>query len=291
MDARAEIRTFLTSRRAALTPEQAGLPDYGGTRRVAGLRRGEVAMLAGVSVEYYTRLERGNLGGVSGSVLEAVARALQLDETEQAHLDDLARVANATTTARARRRPAPLVIRPSVRHILAAMTTPAYVRNNRFDILEANPSGLALYSELYRGPERPVNTARFIFLDPRATRFFTDWDGIAHSAVGALRVQVGKNPHDRQLAELIGELSARSDDFRTWWAKHDVYVHGYGVKRLRHPVVGDLELAYDAMELPGDTGLSMVAYSAEPGSASSDALRLLASWSAAEQEAGARTGR
>ena len=289
MDTRSEIRTFLASRRAKLTPEQAGLPDYGGTRRVAGLRRGEVAMLAGVSVEYYTRLERGNLGGVSDSVLEALARALQLDETEIAHLYDLARAAGTTTpSARARRRPTAPTVRPSVRNLLAAMTTPAYVRNNRFDILDANAGGLALYSELYRNPGRPVNTARFVFLDPRATRFFTDWERIAGDAVGALRTQAGRNPHDQQLTNLIGELSTHSDEFRTRWARHDVYVHGYGSKRLRHPVVGDLELSFDAMELPGDTGLAMVAYSAEPGSASEDALKLLASWSATEDKAGTR---
>ena len=288
MDARAEIRTFLTSRRAKLTPEQAGLPDFGGTRRVSGLRRGEVAMLAGVSVEYYIRLERGNLGGVSDSVLDALARALQLDETEQAHLNDLARAVNTTATARARRRPAEPTMRPSVRHLLAAMTTPAYVRNNRFDILEANPSAQALYSELHRAAERPVNTARFIFLDPHATHFFVDWERIARDAVGALRAQAGRDPHDRQLSNLIGELSTRSDDFRTWWARHDVYVHGYGSKRLRHPVVGDLELAFNAMELPGGSGLTMVAYNAEPGSAAEDALKLLASWSATDDSAGMR---
>jgi PAS domain-containing protein len=280
MDDRAEIRTFLTSRRARLTPEQVGLPDYGGARRVAGLRRGEVAMLAGVSVEYYTRLERGNLGGVSDSVLDAVARALRLDETERTHLLDLARGANTTSTARARRRPAESHVRASVRHILTAMTAPAYVRNNRFDMLAANPGGLALYSELYLGAEGPPNTARFIFLDPNATRFFVDWERIARDAVGALRIQAGKNPYDRQLSNLIGELSTRSEDFRTWWAKHDVYVHGYGKKRFHHPVVGDLELAFDAMELPGNSGLTMIAYSAEPGSPSEDNLKLLASWSA-----------
>jgi PAS domain-containing protein len=280
MDDRSEIRAFLTSRRAKLTPEQAGLPDYGSSRRVAGLRRGEVALLAGVSVEYYTRMERGNLSGVSDSVLEALARGLQLDDNERAHLFDLARAGNASSTARSRRRPAATKVRTSVRNLLATMTAPAYVRNNRFDILAANPLAEALYSEMFAGPARPPNTARFVFLDPRATRFFADWERIARDAAGALRIEAGKNPYDRELSDLIGELSTRSDVFRTWWTTHDVYVHGCGTKRFRHPVVGDLELAFDALQLPGDTGLTMLAYSTPPGSASEDALKLLASWSA-----------
>ena len=280
MDSRAEIRTFLTSRRARLTPAEAGLPSYGGSRRVAGLRRGEVAMLAGVSVEYYTRLERGNLGGVSDSVLDAVVRALQLDETERSYLYDLARAANTSASARDRRRPTASKVRPSVQRILTAMTAPAFVRNNRFDILAANPLAAALYCEMFAGPARPVNTARFAFLDPCARRFFVDWERIARDSVGALRIQAGHNPYDKELSNLIGELSTRSDDFRTRWAQQEVHVHRFGSKRFHHPVVGELELTYDAMELPGDAGLAMIAYSAEPGSASDNALKLLASWSA-----------
>ena len=280
MDSRTEIQAFLTSRRARITPEDAGLPSYGGTRRVTGLRRGEVATLAGVSVEYYTRLERGNLGGVSDSVLDAVVRALRLDETERLHLYDLARAANTTTSARARRRPTASKVRPSVGRILTAMAAPALVRNNRFDILEANPLARALYSEMFTGSPGPVNTARFAFLDPRARRFFVDWEVIARDSVGALRIQAGQNPYDKELSNLIGELSTRSDEFRTRWADHEVHVHRHGNKRFRHPVVGELELDYDAMELPGDAGLTMIAYSAEPGSGSDDGLKLLASWSA-----------
>ena len=281
MDNRAEIRTFLTSRRARITPDQAGLPAYGGSRRVEGLRRGEVAMLAGVSVEYYTRLERGNLAGVSDSVLDALARALQLDETEQTHLYDLARAASTpAATARARRRPTPSQVRPSVQHLLAAMTAaPAFVRNNRFDILAANPLGRSLYSPMFTASPGAVNTARFVFLDPRSTGFFVDWERVARDAVGALRVEAARNPYDRDLSDLIGELSTRSDPFRAWWGTHDVYVH-------RHALVGDLTLAHEAMSLPGDAGLTMVAYSAEPGSPSEDGLKLLASWTA---DAGART--
>jgi hypothetical protein len=281
VDNRSEIREFLTSRRAKITPEQAGIPAYG-NRRVAGLRRGEVAALAGVSVEYYTRLERGNLGGVSESVLDALARALCLDDTERAHLDDLARAASTpAATARARRRPAHAKVRPSVLHLLAAMTgVPALVRNNRFDILAANPLGRALYAPMFAAAGEPANTARFVFLDHRAPAFFVEWERVARDAVGALRVEAGRNPYDRELSNLIGELSTRSDDFRVWWGHHDVYVHRHTTKHFRHPSVGDLELAVETMPLSGDTGHTLVAYSAEPGSAAEDGLKLLASWSA-----------
>jgi transcriptional regulator with XRE-family HTH domain len=280
VDNRNEIRAFLTSRRAKITPAQAGLPVYGGTRRVSGLRRGEVAMLAGVSVEYYTRLERGNLSGASESVLDALAGALQLDDVERTHLFDLARAANASTTARARRRSSAPRVRPSVQRILDSMVgTPALVRNNHFDVLSANALGSALYSEMFTSPLQPVNSARFIFLDPRSRRFYVNWERMAKDAIGALRLAAGKNPYDRGLTDLIGELSTRSDMFRTWWAAHDVYVHRSGTKHIHHPVVGELELAYEGMQLAGDDGLTVVAYSATPGSPSEDALNLLASWS------------
>jgi transcriptional regulator with XRE-family HTH domain len=196
VDNRTEIRQFLASRRARITPQQAGLPTYGGNRRVAGLRREEVALLAGVSVDYYTRLERGNLGGVSESVLDALARALQLDEAERGHLFDLARAAN--TTARSPRRcPAQQRVRPGVQRILDAMTdTPADVRNGRRDILAANRLGYALYSEIFIDPVRPANVARFVFLSPRAREFFPDWESTANDLVANLRTEAGRNPHD-----------------------------------------------------------------------------------------------
>jgi transcriptional regulator with XRE-family HTH domain len=279
VDNRNEIRQFLTSRRARITPEQAGLPTYGGNRRVPGLRREEVALLAGVSVDYYTRLERGNLGGVSESVLEALAQALQLDEAERGHLFDLARAAN--TSSPTRRRPAQQRVRPGVQRILDAMTdAPADVRNGRGDILAANRLGYALYSELYIDPVRPANVARFVFLSPRARAFFPDWERAANDIVANLRTEAGRNPYDRGLQDLVGELSTRSEAFRTRWAAHNVRYHHTGRKRLHHPVVGDLELTYEVMALPADAGLSLVVYSAEPGSASLDGLRLLASWAA-----------
>ncbi|MFC8616080.1 helix-turn-helix transcriptional regulator [Micromonospora purpureochromogenes] len=282
MDSRTEIRDFLTSRRAKITPERAGLPAYGGNRRVAGLRREEVALLAGVSVDYYTRLERGNLSGVSESVLEAIARALQLDEAERAHLFDLARAANATPgTARTRRRPSQQV-RPGVQRLLDAMTlAPAYVRNGRLDVLAANQLGRAVFAPLFDASTRTPNIARFIFLDPAAQDFYVEWEQLAGDTVALLRAEAGRDPYDRALSDLVGELSTRSDVFRTWWAAHNVRLHRSGTKHLHHPVVGDLTLEFESMDLTADTGLRLNAYSAEPGSPSQEALNLLASWTAA----------
>ncbi len=278
MDNRNEVREFLVSRRARVNPEQAGLPAYGGNRRVPGLRREEVALLAGVSIDYYIRLERGNLGGVSESVLDAVARALQLDEPEREHLVDLARAAGPAPRTR---RPVQQQVRPTVQRILDAMNdAPAYVRNGRRDILGANRLGYALYSELYADPVRPVNVARFVFLNPRARDFFLDWDRAAGDLVANLRTEAGRNPYDRALTDLVGELSVHSEEFRALWASHNVRFHQSGLKDIHHPVVGDLHLAFEAMDLPADAGLSLIVYSAEPGSASADALNLLASWTA-----------
>jgi transcriptional regulator with XRE-family HTH domain len=285
VDNRSEVRDFLVSRRARIAPDQAGLPAFGANRRVPGLRREEVALLAGVSVDYYTRLERGNLTGVSESVLEALAGALQLDEAERAHLWDLARGANATTT-RSRRRPGRQLVRPSVQRILDAMTgTPAYARNGRREILAANRLGYALYSEAYLDPARPVNIARFVFLSPRARAFFVNWESAANDTVAILRTEAGRNPYDQGLSNLVGELSTRSEEFRTRWAAHNVRLHRTGFKDVHHPVVGDLHLSFEAMDLPADAGLSIVVYSAEPESASEDALSLLASWAATLDQA------
>jgi transcriptional regulator with XRE-family HTH domain len=274
---RSEIREFLISRRARITPDRAGLRVYGDNRRVPGLRREEVALLAGVSVDYYTRLERGNLSGASEGVLEALARALQLDEPERAHLFHLARAAH--TTSPPRRRASRQRIRPGVQRMLDAMTAaPAFVRNGRLDILGANRLGYALYS-VYASPGRPANTARFAFLDPRAEDFYLDWDRVTDEVVAILRSEAGRDPYDRNLSDLVGELSTQSDLFRKKWAAHNVRFHDTGVKRLHHPVVGDLELTYEAMQLAADQGLTMFAYTAEPGSKSAEALNLLASWS------------
>jgi transcriptional regulator with XRE-family HTH domain len=288
MDSRNEIRDFLISRRARITPEQAGLPAYGANRRVAGLRREEVAMLAGVSVDYYIRLERGNARGVSDSVLENLARALHLDEAERAHLYDLVRAAN--TGPRAPRRPARQQVRPAVQRLLDAMImAPVYVRNGRMDVLAANRLGRALFAPLFGSPAKPTNMARFIFLDPAAADFYQEWDQLASDTVALLRAEAGRNPTDRALSDLIGELSTRSDVFRVRWAHHNVRQHRSGIKHFHHPVVGDISLAYESLELVADPGLVLNGYSAEPGTASEDALNLLASWAAtADQEPAAK---
>jgi transcriptional regulator with XRE-family HTH domain len=279
MDARADIREFLTTRRAKITPDQAGLAAYGTRRRVAGLRREEVAMLAGISVEYYTRLERGTTTGASEEVLEGIARALQLDEAERAHLFDLVRAASATPSHR--RRPAQDRVRPAILQILDSMIgVPAYLRNSRLDILAANPLGRALYAPVLADPTGTPNMARFIFLDPSASEFFRNWDSAASDAVAILRAAAGHDPYDRRLSDLIGELSTRSDEFRVRWAAHNVKFHRTGAKDLHHPVVGRLTLAFEALELPGDSGQRILVYTAEPGSPSAEALNLLASWSA-----------
>jgi transcriptional regulator with XRE-family HTH domain len=278
VDAKSEIREFLTSRRARVTPEQAGLRTFGGMRRVPGLRREEVAILAGVSVDYYTRLERGNVAGVSETVLEALARALRLDDVERAHLFALARAARTSAPRRRRRAQR---IRPSVQHMLDAMTgVPAFVRNDRLDVLAANRLGRALYSQHFDSPYQPVNSARFAFLDPRATSFYLDWDRVANDVVAVLHAEAGRDPYDRDLSDLVGELSTRSETFRALWAAHNVRKHDTGVKRFHHPVVGELSVTYEAMELVADPGLTMFVYTAEPGSKSEEALNVLASWTA-----------
>jgi transcriptional regulator with XRE-family HTH domain len=277
MDTRSEIREFLTSRRARITPEQVGLATYG-SRRVPGLRREEVAVLAGVSVPYYTRIERGDMAGVSDSVLQALSRALQLDEAEQAHLFDLARAIQPTTTPR-RRRSIKQPIRPSVQHILDAITgAAAFVRNDSLDVLAANPLGHALYSQMFAGPWRPANAARFIFLDPQARGFYPDWNKAANDTVAVLRASAGRDPYDRCLSDLVGELSTQSDEFRTRWAQHNVRQHITGIKHFHHPAVGEISLTYDRLDLVADPGLTMYTYTAQPGSRHEETLRLLGSW-------------
>ena len=275
MDNRADVRQFLATRRAAITPEQAGLSLYGRNRRVTGLRREEVALLAGVSVDYYTRLERGNLAGVSESVLDGLARALRLDEAEREHLHDLARAVNAPVRVRRTRQR----VRPSVRHLLDAMAdVPAFVVTARLDVVAANRLARALYSWGPDDPEPPRNLARFAFLDSRALDFYVDWDEVANATVATLRTAAGRDPYDRDLSDLVGELSTRSDEFRVRWAAHRVRLHHHGVKDFHHSAVGDLGLAFEVLPLPGDPGLSLTTYSAEPGSPSRDGLTLLATW-------------
>ncbi|MFC7328279.1 helix-turn-helix transcriptional regulator [Marinactinospora rubrisoli] len=284
MDNRSEVREFLTTRRARLTPRHVGLPA-GTDRRVPGLRRSEVAILADLSIEYYTRLERGNLAGASDQVLDALARALRLDDAERSHLFDLARAAGNAPSPRPRRRSSRAwTVRPGLQMALDAVTTgPAFVRNGRMDILAANRLGYAFYADVFATAERPGNLARFAFLDlERSQRFYPDWEPAADVCVAILRTEAGRDPHDRGLHDLIGELSTRSAEFRTRWAAHNVRHHGTGSKDFHHDVVGALTLSYEGMELTAEPGLSFLIYTAEPGSESEERLRLLASWAAAQ---------
>lgn len=282
MDNQAEVREFLTSRRAKITPERAGLPPAG-RRRVPGLRRSEVASLAGMSVEYYAKLERGTLAGVSASVLDSLARALQLDDAERTHLLRLAREADGSNRILRRPRIQEWTVRPSLQWTLDAITTvPAIVGNDRLDFLAANHLGRAMYADLLLDPKAPPNFARYTFLDNSARRFHPNWDVAADMTVANLRTAAGKDPHDKSLHELVGELSTRSEEFRSRWNAHDVRTHGAGVKLFHHHVVGDLELAYESLDLRAEPGLTLTVYSAAPDSPTAQALALLASWAATE---------
>lgn len=274
MDTKSEVRDFLRTRRERVTPQQVGLPDFGGTRRVKGLRREELALIAGMSVDYYIRLERGNLTGVSESVLGSLSRALRLDDAEHAHLFDLARVQNASATTR--RKPPTSKVRPTVQRMLDGMIMPAWVRNGRSDFLAGNALARALYSPLFLDPAGTPNTARFAFLDPRGQEFWRDWDVVASDMVAVLRAEAARQPYDKGLTDLIGELSTRSEEFRQRWAAHGVMRHLNGEKRVHHPEVGDIDLTYETMELTTDTGLTLIAYGTEPGSPSEERLQLLA---------------
>ncbi|WP_381793384.1 helix-turn-helix transcriptional regulator [Streptomyces niveus] len=276
MDRSTEIREFLRTRRARITPEQAGLAPHAGTRRVPGLRREEVAQLAGVSVDYYVRLERGRTQGVSETVLDAVARALRLDDTERAHLFDLAR----PTAARARRRRplAPQKVRPAVYRALDSLGVPAMVQGRRMDVLAANKLCYALITDFQARPHRERNAARFVFLDDAAHSLYTDWERVAGDCVATLRLYAGRHPDDPQLTELIGELSLHSDTFRRLWADHDVLAHTTGSKRLHHPLVGDLTLEYVVLAVEGDPDQTLIIYTPEPASPSAEAIGILASW-------------
>lgn len=278
MDNQGDVREFLQSRRARLTPQQAGIAAFGGVRRVPGLRREELALLAGMSVDYYVRLERGNLTGVSEAVLHALADALQLDDTERTHLFDLARTANATGIRN--RQPGSDRVRPGLLQLLDAMDGPAYIRNARFDLLAFNRLGRALYAPLVDSPARPANTARFTFLDSGSHAFWDDWDAMADGVVASLRAEAGRNPTDKRLTDLIGELATRSTEFRQRWASHQVYRHSTGLKTLHHPVIGAVTLEFEVMTFPADAGLVLLVYTAQAGSAAADALTLLATWNA-----------
>ncbi|MER7624615.1 helix-turn-helix transcriptional regulator [Streptomyces sp. NPDC126503] len=286
MDLSAELSEFLRSRRARLKPQDVGLPEFGRHRRVPGLRREELAQLAGVSVAYYTRLEQGNGRNVSMEVLDSIARALRLSDTERAHLTHLAK-----PTVKKRQRAAiarPQRVRPGVAHLLDAMTeVPALLLGRRLDILAWNRMARAVFGDLETWEPRDRNMARMVFLDPNARDLYVEWECKAVEVVSALRLYAGCYPDDPELLALVGELSVRSEEFRSLWAAHTVTDKGHGTKVLRHPLVGGMTLSYESLKVAGDDpDLMLVTYQAEPGSASADALRLLAQWGA-EEPAGA----
>ncbi|MFC9840985.1 helix-turn-helix transcriptional regulator [Rhodococcus sp. NPDC127530] len=282
-DLRTEIRDFLGSRRARITPDEAGLPVFGGNRRVKGLRREEVAMLAGVSVDYYMRMERGSLAGASDSVLDSVAGALKLDDAERDHLFALARQSHSTPGRR--KRSTPTAVRPVLQQVLDAITdAPAWIRNGRHDIVAMNPLARALYSPVLADGRRPANTTRFVYLNSEvAEEFFVDYDQISRDSAAMLRLEAGKNPHDKALIELVGELSTQSALFRKHWASQDVRFHRSGRKRLRHPIVGQLDLDFEGMELPSEPGLHLNIYTAAANTPTADAIKMLASWAASQE--------
>lgn len=282
-EVRTQIREFLTTRRARITPAEAGLPTFGDERRrVPGLRREETALLVGVSPQYYVRLERGDATGVSDSVIDGLTHALRLDDAERAHLVDLLRTAGSP--ARARRRTAPPVptrVRSTIQRVLDSMVdVPAAVVSGRLDIVATNVLGRALFMPMYQASTGTPNNARYVFLDASAPTFFREWDVVANDTVALLRAEAGRRPYDRDLSDLVGELSTRSDDFRRRWAAHDVRVHSTGVKRVHHPVVGDLDLPYESLPLEVGSSTHLATYVPEPDSASYASLRLLATWAA-----------
>ncbi|MCG7207230.1 helix-turn-helix transcriptional regulator [Streptomyces arenae] len=280
MDQTGELGDFLRSRRARLRPENAGVAFGGGARRVPGLRREEVAHLAGVSTDYYARLEQGRHPHVSETVLEAVARALRLDDTERGYLFELARPKRSGPD---RRRPAPVPrVRPAVHQMLDVLNdvSPALVLNHRNDVLAVNRLAKALITDFDALPYRERNFARFVLLHPAAQDLYQDWDQVAEAFVASLRLAAGRHPDDRLLNELVGELSVKVPEFSNWWAGHGVDQCAHGTRRLRHPVVGELTLSYEILALPADPDLSICLHTAEPGSASAETLRMLASWSA-----------
>lgn len=280
MDIAKDIREFLMTRRAKITPEQVGLAP-GMRRRVPGLRREEAAQLAGVSTEYYTQIERGNVAGVSDEVLQAISRALRLSDDETVHFFNLVRAAAGTRTPTRNKRAAVKKLPEGVQALMDGMAgSPAIVMDGNLDILAANPLGQLLYSPLYdRAVGRP-NFARFIFLDSSAAQVFPEWERSADEAVALLQAEAARDPHSAAITQIVGELATQSIEFRTRWAAHNVTAHRHGVKKFGHPEFGDLTLTYNVFEVTATPGLSLVGYTAEPNSPSAQALSIMASWSA-----------
>lgn len=278
MDSRSEISSFLTSRRARLSPDEAGVPLHAGSRRVPGLRREEVAHLAGVSTDYYSRLERGKISGASRGVLEAIARALRLNDDERQHLFDLVTITQHRPARRQGSNRA--TVRPSIQKVLDSIDAPALVQNARLDRIAFNRIGRALHSLPADGSRDQYNYATWLFLDSAAPRFHRDFDTAKHDVVALLRAATAHDPYDRELIEIVGTLTTQSEEFSALWASHDVLRHRSGTKLLTHPNVGDLEFGYESFELSTDSGLVMLVFTVEPHSPTAEAMQLLASWAA-----------
>jgi transcriptional regulator with XRE-family HTH domain len=277
MDPRSELSDFLRSRRARLSPGDAGLPDDGRIRRVPGLRRDEVARLANMSVEYYTRLEQGRAANPSPEVLEALAAALRLDRSEHDHLLDLA----GRRKPRGRGPIAAQRVRPGLLLTLQSLdAVPAFILGRRLDVLASNRLAKAVITDFDALPAERRNMARWYLLDPEARERVVDWHAAARDSVAVLRFEAGKHPDDRQLADLVGELTLGCPEFSAWWNDHEVLRRTHGLKSYRHPVVGEMEFAYESLGFPDDPDQGLCVYNVEPGSKSAEALRLLDSWTA-----------
>jgi transcriptional regulator with XRE-family HTH domain len=280
MDRRAELTEFLKSRRARVQPEDLGLKVFNGRRRVPGLRREELAQSAGVSADYYVRFEQGRADNVSQEILDSVADVLRLTEDERKHLALLAKPARR----RARRRSAERM-RPGLQRLLDSITdVPAFVLGRRMDVLGWNRLAAALIADFGSLQLKDRNIPRMVFLDPAARDFYPQWEAVAEETVGYLRMYAGRYPDDPELAELVGELSIRSPEFREQWARHDVKDKTFGTKTQHHPIVGDITVQYETLRPPGEPDQLLVTYTVEPGSTSEQNLRLLASWTAADRE-------
>src|SRR2546430_5044804 len=272
-----ELGAFLRARRSELRPSDVDLPEGGTRRRVAGLRREEVAQLAAISTDYYTRLEQGRIQP-SAPVLASLTRVLRLDDDQRTYLYELAGTNPAS--AKARRR-APQKIKPHMQRVLDRITdTPAIVMTPTHDILAWNPLAAALMVDFGAIPERERNFMRLLFTDPRMRSLYPDWEGLARSVVSYMRMEAARKPDDPRLAELVGELSISDEQFRQWWAGTHVAVKRRGTRTYNHPVVGEITLDWDALTSDSEPDQQLVVYTAEPGSRSEHALRELAAWAA-----------
>lgn len=273
MSNKTEVREFLTACRAKVSTAQAGINHYSGERRVPGLRREEVAQLAGVSTTYYTRIERGDLSGVSVSVLNSLVRALNLDEAERIHLFDLARSSEGLRSQNISKQ---VKISPNIAQLIDQMADiPAIAFNDHFDVIASNKLGRSLFPDLFPEHGRPLNQVRYLFLDPRATIFYTDWESTAKDAVSALRLIVGGKTNDAKLMKLIADVANGSEQFRAWWGGHTVRIHSSGKKHFNHPAIGEMTLSFEVLEIAAQSEIKLVTYLAEPGSSSADGLAML----------------